>query len=305
VWQRRRSWATEGAEGSRSAVRPLLYDLTPIAALLAVYWVVALDSNLNIGHRHLLPTYPAMFVLAGAAVSGVARRSAAWGLSLLLSLAFVGESLWIRPDYLAYFSPLVGGPRRGYTHLVDSSLDWGQDLPGLEAWMEEHHIDGTSAYVSYFGTAVLQYHGIDANLLPCFPPQRVQDIPRPLEPGVYCISASMLQRVYITDAFGEWNREFEKVYRSLQPIVERAHLLRDDPEGLRTLFGGTPMPEMLDHFHVWEELRLARLCTALRRREPDDMINYSILIYRVSRQELEAALTGPPVELLDLPALRR
>ena len=44
-----------------------IYAGTPLLALVAVYWIFALTSHLNIGHRHLLPIYPALCVLAGGA----------------------------------------------------------------------------------------------------------------------------------------------------------------------------------------------------------------------------------------------
>ena len=42
---------------------------------------------------------------------------------------------------------------------------------------------------------------------------------------------------------------------------------------------------------------MGRLCAFLRRREPDDNIGYSILIYRMTTEDLREALSGPPVEL--------
>jgi hypothetical protein len=44
-----------------------VYAGTPLLALLAVYWIFAFTSHLNIGHRHLLPIYPALCILAGGA----------------------------------------------------------------------------------------------------------------------------------------------------------------------------------------------------------------------------------------------
>ena len=44
-----------------------LYRTAPLWAMLAVYWSVAISTHLNIGHRHILPTYPLMFILCGAA----------------------------------------------------------------------------------------------------------------------------------------------------------------------------------------------------------------------------------------------
>src|SRR5205085_12547268 len=40
----------------------------PLWAFALVYAVVALTAQLNIGHRHLLPIYPALFVACGAVV---------------------------------------------------------------------------------------------------------------------------------------------------------------------------------------------------------------------------------------------
>ena len=35
----------------------------------------------------------------------------------------------------------ITGRDDAYRHLVDSSLDWGQDLPGLATWLAEHEDD--------------------------------------------------------------------------------------------------------------------------------------------------------------------
>jgi hypothetical protein len=45
----------------------------------------------------------------------------------------IAESLAAWPNYLAFFNQLVGGSRNGYQYLADSSLDWGQALPGLRS----------------------------------------------------------------------------------------------------------------------------------------------------------------------------
>ena len=62
-------WRSGDADGSwRERARASLYAGTPLLALVYVYWVFSLSSSLNIGHRHLLPTYPALCILAGGAV---------------------------------------------------------------------------------------------------------------------------------------------------------------------------------------------------------------------------------------------
>ena len=274
----------------------------PLWILLAVYWAAMLRTHLNAGHRHLLPTYPAMFILAGGAGYWLEQRwQPARVLVVALLALFVGESLARWPDYLAYFNQLAGGPRQGYRHLVDSSLDWGQDLPGLKRWLDRHGLgsgrDGTPVYLSYFGTGKPAYYGIEAKRLPgYFDEWRAREA-YPLRGGVYCISATMLQAVFATVP-GPWAVPYEESYQAALGELRRADA--SDPE---------TRARMLHEFAtekapLFEQLRFARLAAYLRRREPDDHVGYSILIYRLSDDDVRRALLGPPPELIPEPQLR-
>jgi hypothetical protein len=53
---------------------------------------------------------------------------------------------------------LAGGPNGGWRYLVDSNLDWGQDLGGLKQWMDENEVD--HIWLSYFGEGRPDYYGI-------------------------------------------------------------------------------------------------------------------------------------------------
>lgn len=165
------------------------YATLPLWALLAVYWLAAIPSHLAIGHRYVLPAYPPMFVLCGAAawwlawpcrgersgavVGGAASwcfpRAAknAWGRVAVgvLLLAGAAEAAYRYPHYLAYFNGIIR-PANAYRHLVDSSLDWGQDLPGVKRYMDAHGGDGPF-YLSYFGAGRPESYGISAQLLIC------------------------------------------------------------------------------------------------------------------------------------------
>ena len=60
------------------------------------------------------------------------------------------------PDHLAYFNPIAGAhPER---ILVDSNLDWGQDLYRLTDVMKRMRID--EIHVAYFGSADLRAAGV-------------------------------------------------------------------------------------------------------------------------------------------------
>jgi len=93
---------------------------------------------------------------------------------------------------------LGGGARGGWRHLVDSNLDWGQDLPALRDWVDAH--GGTPVYLAYFGTADPKAYGIPYRKV-----VRVHDF-EPGEPSVrpgsgdtLAVSATLLAGVYLDE----------------------------------------------------------------------------------------------------------
>jgi hypothetical protein len=262
--------------------------------------VFALFSKLNIGQRHLLPTFPVMFILAGAAgwwLRPAASRVPRLVVALLL-LSFVGESLATWPNYLAYFNVLAGGPVNGYRHLVDSSLDWGQDLSGLKKWLDEQGLndqDQVPVYLSYFGTASPKYYGIRAISLPSFFDLRNKRNFDPLKGGVYCISATMLQTIHLGACRGEWNDRYEQRYLRTLDFLERLRATGGKPEAKQAVLHqfGDPTDEKIvsDWIIPFHQLRLGRLCAHLRRREPDHQVGHSILIYRLTDEEVQRAVS--------------
>jgi hypothetical protein len=103
----------------------------PIAFAAAVL-AVGMASRINIGVRHILPVYLGLSIAAGAAAWRLLEtRSPRWAPALVLALAvwLAAGSLLSHPDYLPYFNELVWTePERV---LVDSDLDWGQDIKRL------------------------------------------------------------------------------------------------------------------------------------------------------------------------------
>ncbi len=257
-----------------------------LVLFLLIYWAVAMRANLNIGHRHILPTYPILFVLFGAiaTVWRLAGRWFQWSGGALCA-AMVASSLSTWPDYLAYFNVLIGGPNRAYTHLVDSSLDWGQDLPGLKTWQDRRSAGAKAAsegrlYLSYFGTDNPERFGIEAEMLPSHMEWRPPTL-EPLSGGNYCISATMLQLMYIMPT-NEWTETFESAYQ----------LLRPEYEAFRGPIG--PANEEAGWFRL---LRFARICTFLRSGVPDAQIHHTILVYRLSDQDVRRMLTTRDIQL--------
>lgn len=132
---------------------------------LAIYWSVSMRSTLNIGIRHLLPVYPFAILLVSGRLSTLIswfkhhhRRGLFWfagAVSVLIGW-YVFESVSVFPYYLTYFNQIAGGPAGGYRYVVDSNVDWGQDLKRLGAWAEQQKIQRLT--LDYFGWADPSYY---------------------------------------------------------------------------------------------------------------------------------------------------
>ncbi len=195
AWKRKVRWATQ-----------LSFLILPVG----VYFLVSMVSNLNIGHRHILPVYPFLYVLCG----GLAPEWASWRSAkrrffaiaapgaIILSAFLVFAPPWnpapVYGHYLSYFNELAGGPRNGHNILLDSNIDWGQDLGRLGEWLRERQIEDP-VNLCYFGTADPRYHGIPHINLPggyAFEPEAAFSEAR--IPGYLAISATHLHGVYFS-----------------------------------------------------------------------------------------------------------
>lgn len=274
-------------------LRRLAYRLTPLLALIAVYGVFSLTSSLNIGHRHILPLYAAGAVLGGVVLAELGRRARLWRvLGGVLLIGQIATAVVARPDYLAYFNQLAGGTAGAHRYFVDSSLDWGQDLPRLAGWQRTKR-DALPVTLSYFGMGAPAYYGIDAVRTG---DSLVFETERPLypelQPGWFVLSATMLQRVN-TLVRGPWNEKYEEHYRAMRNWWATLLSLPRD----RAMFGpdgGEINAQQARHLlTTLDQLRFGRLCHFLQDRTPDARIGASLLAFRLSEAELRQMLDGP------------
>jgi hypothetical protein len=211
-------------------------------------------TDINLGLRYVLPMAPYVFISVGkvvpwaAGLGGAMRRVAELSVVGAISLT-IAASLWIYPSYLAYFNWLSGGPDRLPPRLIDSNLDWGQDLIGL----------------AYFGQINPSIFGLRREPFPWFlPPARAGTVflipnssrrvesslasalPQPtlrglapeLTPGYYAVSASIVNglpwRLYdpappleVPEAWGpRWNAgviDAFGYFRLFKPIDRVGH----------------------------------------------------------------------------------
>lgn len=161
---------------------------------LLTYWGVSLSSNLNIGVRHLLPTFPFVYILVSGGIIVLLKAEKNLPFKLIKYSILIILILWqavsvirIYPHFLSYFNETVGGPNNGYIYTVNSNLDWGQDLKRLKKWIDEEKID--EIYVDYFGGADSKYH-LGEKLKPWYGGWNPEKLPK----GSYlAVSVTLLQ----------------------------------------------------------------------------------------------------------------
>jgi Dolichyl-phosphate-mannose-protein mannosyltransferase len=142
--------------------------------------IVGMFSRINIGVRHILPVYIGFSLAAAIALIrmlelGETRKWIRGSLAVLLVWMAV-SSLWTHPDYLAYFNELAGN--RPENVLLDSDLDWGQDMKRLSKRLR----DAGAPFVTFTPLAdpgLPQVLGL--------PPVRASDVPIP-SPGWNAVS---------------------------------------------------------------------------------------------------------------------
>ena len=125
-------------------------------SFIVLYWTSSITGNLNIGLRHVLPTFPFIYLLVSGKISkwisdkkGAFDKSSKIFILAVLLIWLARETTSIFPSYLAYFNQFAGGSANGYKYAADSNLDWGQDLKRLAKYIDDNNIDKIK--LDYFG----------------------------------------------------------------------------------------------------------------------------------------------------------
>lgn len=164
----------------------------------AVLLLISSQTGINEHLRYVLPLFPFLFIgvsRLGLLLKDIGNRGGQWQpTTSLLGTALVLTALgWnvratvrIHPHFLSYFNELAGGADNGWQHLLESNIDWGQDLLFLKRWSEEHP-EARPLRLAYYGAIDPHLEGIDYQL-----PPRGDSLGRanPL-PGWYAVSVNL------------------------------------------------------------------------------------------------------------------
>lgn len=228
--------------GVFTITRRQLWRRTSVLWVLPLLFLaLGLTGILTIGYRHILPAIPCMILLAGYTASspaspsrqggsdggikvrgGVVRRWLPTMMISVLVLWLIVDSLRMWPHQEAFFNELAGDWYNWSNILVDSNLDWGQDLPALRQTMDQLGIDEVN--LAYFGKAVPEKYGVRYRPLPGYL-RFVDGIelnaynPYQPEPGWYAISASELR----LGLFQPENVNLYAYFRALRPVARAGY----------------------------------------------------------------------------------
>lgn len=137
--------------------RKSLWVLSLILVPWLVYWIFTLKGSLNIGIRHLIPTVPFVLLMIGFGLKQWVDLKKLW-LNLIIGaliLYMIVSTVTYFPGFIGYFNETVPRNER-YKYLIDSSLDWGQDLLRLKKYVDDNHV--ADIKVDYFGGSEAKYY---------------------------------------------------------------------------------------------------------------------------------------------------
>jgi 4-amino-4-deoxy-L-arabinose transferase-like glycosyltransferase len=143
-------------------------DAWVLAPPYFLLYVMSFHFGKNYGVRYLLPAFPFFLLLAGHGVDAL-LRAGKYGVGLvgaLLAWQLVACTA-VAPYHLAYFNELVRTPDEARRFLLDSNLDWGQDLGRLKTYLDGQ---GTNHIcLGYFGHVDPHLYGIEYSFPPTAP----------------------------------------------------------------------------------------------------------------------------------------
>ena len=191
-----------------------------LAPAVVIFVVASSKSGFSHHSRYILPCVPFVFVWISGLASHIRTfvvtaaalrfRPNAWrdihrrrwvasslGLTTILLLGWsILSSLSVYPHSLSYFNELAGGPKHGAEHLLNSNIDWGQDLLFLDKWIQKQERSAKSpvhlAFYNYYNPFDLVIDRIEPW------PFRQQDVGKEkadnvnVPEGLYAISVNLL-----------------------------------------------------------------------------------------------------------------
>ncbi|MCA9048729.1 MAG: glycosyltransferase family 39 protein [Planctomycetaceae bacterium] len=191
---------------------------------IAVFVLVSSQTGINAYFRYALPALPFLMICTAVMTTRLIRsdrrslsaKCRMWP-AVGLVVCGIAESLAVFPYSMSFFNLAVGGPMNGRFHLLDSNIDWGQDVLEFRQWVTEHP-EARPLFADLSGPLPLKMLGIDARPLVSHPRPvtRVLTAEPRLQPGWYAVSVNHLMEYCRQESPYSSGCEY---LRELQPVV--------------------------------------------------------------------------------------
>jgi hypothetical protein len=191
---------------------------------------VSSQTGFSVHSRYIIPALPFFFIWISKVGKFFSQRKQILSFFVAILIFWsIFSSLWVYPHSISYFNELAAilpthneprspqepegspfiisllnaGSRNGGRHLLDSNIDWGQDLFYLEKWCQSHsEIRGIK--ISYWGGYPLELTKV---------PSQGGTPPNVPQPGWYALSVNNL-----------YNREKQyRYFLSFKPIARAGY----------------------------------------------------------------------------------
>ena len=180
-------------KGYNTSWRDEMVILLPGIVLLVF---VSSQTGFSIHSRYIIPALPFFFIwMSKVGKALTLKRPIVATLTAILLTWSVASSLWVYPHSISYFNELAAvlptpedtnypkpvetqktfwqktksvlnaGPMNGPRHLLDSNIDWGQDLFNLERLCKAHP-EVTDIKVAYYGSYPLELSKVPSTGMP-------------------------------------------------------------------------------------------------------------------------------------------
>lgn len=177
--------------------------LLTLPPLLFFGW--SLTSHIDIGVRHVFPVTVWLLFSVGSLIPRWPWRPRFF---LILTVLLAGlapvfaVAAW--PNTIGYYSGAIGGTTQGYRYVIDSNLDWNQDVWRLDAFLRQQRF--SEVHLVLFGS--LPYAQLWPTTMPVWTDEQIAAGLRPS--GVVVISAGQLYN--LGGPFG-WLRGYRPKWR--------------------------------------------------------------------------------------------
>jgi hypothetical protein len=138
-----------------------------LVPLFVLFLIMTFMNKITIGIRYILPVYPFLFLLTSYFWNW--DKSKFVNIFSILTITYYAINIFLtHPAYLSFFNIIGGGSKNGHKYLLDSNIDWGQDLYRLPDALKELNYNGKIGLL-YFGYVHPNLYGFDYEIVPATP----------------------------------------------------------------------------------------------------------------------------------------